>query len=99
MQFGVGILGSGWKLEDQQKRMRADTRHPRANFQLHAECYAAKIAADSILAEPPTAPDLSDEGMVQALGNCALTPRPSEYPMIREAFTLLSPPQPPHPER
>lgn len=86
MQFGVGLLGQGWTLEGQLARLRANTDGPRDNFHLHASCFAAKIAADTILSEFPTTPDLSDDGIVEHCAPCALPVRPSEAYMVREAF-------------
>jgi hypothetical protein len=86
MQFGVGLLGNGWKVEQQHERMRADERPARENFAHHAECYAAKIAAETVLSDLPSLPDLTNEGLIQMLGGCALPPRPSEFQMIRDAF-------------
>jgi hypothetical protein len=86
MQFGIGLLGAGWTLEGQTERQLASTLPPGRNFRLHAACYAAKIAAETILSEPPTTPDLSDEGIVRRCAGAARPVRPSETAMVRKAF-------------
>jgi hypothetical protein len=48
--------------------------------------YAAKIAAETILSEPPTTPDLSDEGIARQLANCVVPPKPNQLADIRAAF-------------
>ena len=86
MQFGIGLIGRGWTVEGQLERVRADTRTPRKNFEHRVHMYVAKVAAMTIFAEPPTAPDLSDDGIVALCGPCVSPVRPSEAPLVRQAF-------------
>jgi hypothetical protein len=86
MQFGVGLLGAGWTPEFAREKVCLNADPARKNFHLHATCYAAKVAAETILAEPPSIPDLSDAALLYQLGTCAPAPRPSEVHMVREAF-------------
>lgn len=86
MQFGVGLLGAGWTLEGAIERQLANTLPANPNFYLHAGKYAAKIAAETILSDSPTFPDLSNDGIVRRCAGCARPVRPSEAPMVREAF-------------
>jgi hypothetical protein len=86
MEFGVGLLGQGWTLEGETERQLANTLPPNKNFHLVATKYAAKIAAETILYDPPHFPDLTDEGIVRRCAGCARPVRPSEAPMVREAF-------------
>ena len=79
-------LGSTWDEEEHRERLRADTRPPREAFHLHAAKYAAKVAAETIRAEPPRAADLSDDALIEQLALCGQPPRPSEVPLVREAF-------------
>lgn len=50
------------------------------------EGYAAKIAAESVRAEPPSTADLSDEALAASFAHCGVVPPASTYPAIREAF-------------
>lgn len=86
MQFGVGLLGAGWTLECAIERQLANTLPANPNFHLHAAKYAAKIAAETILSDYPSIPDLTNEGIVRRCAGCARPVRPSEAPMVREAF-------------
>ena len=86
MQFGVGLLGQGWTLEGAIKDQLANSRPANPNFHHFAANYAAKIAAETILSEYPTSPDLTDAGIVTICAACARPVRPSEAPMVREAF-------------
>lgn len=79
-------LGSTWDEEEHRERLRADTRPPREVFHLHAAKYAAKVAAETIRAEPPRAADLSDDALIEQLALCGQPPRPSEVPLVREVF-------------
>lgn len=51
-----------------------------------ARMYAAKICAETLRAEPPTSPDLSDDGIAKRLAGCGIRPKPHEYAAIREQF-------------
>lgn len=86
MEFGVGLLGQGWTLEGETERQLANTLPPNKNFHLYARNYSAKIAAETVLYETPNVPDLSDEGIVRRCAGCARPVRPSEAPMVRDAF-------------
>jgi hypothetical protein len=86
MQFGVGILGAGWKVEDVIARLLVSDAPVRRNFHRHASCYAAKLAAETVRAEPPTRADLSDDALLIRFASCALPVRRSEVHMVREAF-------------
>ncbi len=86
MQFGIGILGKGWTLENATDLVLANTAKPHPNFKQHASRYAGKIAKETILSEHPTAPDLTDEGIARQCAGCARPVRPSEAVMVREAF-------------
>lgn len=86
MQFGVGILGRGWTAEGQIAKVLSDESPTRVNMHHHAACYAAKIAAESLFAEPPSAPDLSDEGILTGMALCALPVRRAEVGLVRDAF-------------
>lgn len=86
MQFGVGLLGAGWTLEGAIERQLSNTLPANPNFHLHASKYAAKIAAETFLADYPSFPDLTDEGIVRRCAGCARPVRPSEAKMVRDAF-------------
>jgi hypothetical protein len=86
MQFGVGLLGAGWTLEGAIERQLANTLPANPNFHRFASNYAAKIAAETVLADYPTFPDLTTEGIVRRCAGCARPVRPSEAPMVRKAF-------------
>lgn len=86
MQFGIGILGRGWTIEGAVKTSLANTMPPRSNFARHAGCYAAKVAAETVLSENPRPLDLSDDGLVTQLAGCCPAIRPSEAHMVRAAF-------------
>lgn len=86
MQFGIGILGRRWTAEFAREQAAGNAQPARRNFGHHARCYAAKLAAETLLAEPPTEPDLSDEALISRFATCALMVRPSEIHMVREAF-------------
>ena len=79
-------LGSTWDEKEHREHLRADTRPPREVFHLHAANYAAKVAAETIRADPPRAADLRDDALIEQLALCGSPPRPSEVPMVREAF-------------
>lgn len=89
MQFGIGLLGAGWSLEGAIERQLANALPPGKNFHLHAGCYAAKIAAETVLSERPRIPDLSNDGIVIQCAGCARPVRPSEAPMVRDAFLAV----------
>lgn len=89
MQFGVGILGANYSQEENLARVLADDRPPHPNFARHAHRYAAKIAAGSILYEPPTVPDLSDDAIIRSCAACARPVHRSEAHMVREAFQRI----------
>lgn len=86
MQFGVGLLGRDWTLEGAINDQLANSLPANPNFHRFAANYAAKIAAETILAEHPTSPDLTDAAIVTRCAACARPVRPSEAPMVREAF-------------
>lgn len=86
MQFGIGLLGRGWTPEFAIEQVLANKAPARGNFTLHAACYAAKLAADTILAEPPSSPDLDDRALTIHFATSALPVRPSEVGMVRAAF-------------
>ena len=88
MEFGVGLLGKDWTLEGAIKDELANTRPANPNFHRFAANYAAKIAAETVLSEYPHLPDLTDSGIVTRCAACARPVRPSEAPMVREAFIL-----------
>lgn len=44
---------------------------PQSKLLRRPEPYAAKIAAESILAEPPSVPNLSPENILAQMSNCA----------------------------
>lgn len=86
MQFGVGILGKHWNLDEHRAGVRADQRGPHPQFHRHASGYAAKVAAETIHAEPSCPADLSDQALVDRLAACARPVRASEAGMVRAAF-------------
>lgn len=86
MQFGVGLLGAGWTIEGAIERQLANALPASLNFHLYAEGYAAKIAAETVLSEIPSTPDLTDTGIVKKCAGCARPVRPSEASMVRDAF-------------
>lgn len=86
MQFGVGILGRGWTAEATIQRQLENTRPAGKNMHLHASCYAAKLAAESVFYDPPQTIDLSDDGLIARLALCARPVRRSEVGMIRDAY-------------
>lgn len=88
MQFGIGILGKNYDFEAADNRARNDQRPPHPNFYLHAGRYAAALAAKTILAEPPSIPDLSDAGIVEEFIRACRPVRPSEASAVRDAFLL-----------
>lgn len=55
-------------------------------LEAHARKYVAKLAADTILAEPPTRPDLSDAGLEHHFAGCVRPPTRAEYDMIRAGY-------------
>lgn len=77
-------LGSAWTREQAAADMSADQRPPRPNFLSIADLAAARIAAETIYAEPPSPYDLSDEALVAMFASCSV--RRSELPLVREAF-------------
>jgi len=80
-------LGAGWTEEKARRQQaRTNTAPARENFHRHAGCYAAKLAAETILAEKPTVPDLADEALLDRFATCGLMVRPSEVHMVRDAF-------------
>ncbi len=90
MQFGNGSpLGREWKVADVEARMFASTEPPRDGWEVRAEAYADKLAADTILAEPPTRADLSDRAIVLRMLHCARPVRITEAPAVREAFERM----------
>lgn len=86
MEFGVGLLGRDWTLEGAIKDQLANTLPANPNFHRFAANYAAKIAAETILAEHPNTPDLTEAGIVTRCAACARPVRPSEAGMVRDAF-------------
>ena len=86
MEFGVGLLGQGWNVEEVIDRLLSSDTPASPNFHLKASNYAAKIAAETVLSEWPSEPDLSTEGIVVRCANCARPVRVSEAPMVRDAF-------------
>lgn len=88
MEFGVGLLGQGWNVEEVITRTLASDMPANPNFYLKASNYAAKIAAETVLAEWPSEPDLSIEGIVIRCANCARPVQVSEAPMVHDAFLL-----------
>lgn len=87
MQFGAGtILGAGWCPQEQLERVLTNVQPARTKFAARAHAYAAKIAAETILAEPPTAPDLTDDAILTRCSQVGLTPRRSEAHMIRASY-------------
>lgn len=86
MEFGVGLLGQGWKVEEVIDRLLSSDTPANPNFHLKASNYAAKIAAETVLSEWPSEPDLSTEGIVTRCANCARPVRVSESAMVRAAF-------------
>jgi len=53
------------------------------------EGYAAKFAAETILAEPPTQWEPTDRNLAHVLYNCGRPPRMSEYAAIRDHFQRI----------
>lgn len=86
MQFGIGILGKNYDPAAALARLLVDERPARKNFPAHAECHAAKLAAETLLSEPPTIPDLSDDALIRRFAKCALSVHRSEVAMVRDAF-------------
>ncbi len=86
MQFGIGILGKGWNSEGAIRLALDDARPASSRFPAHAAKYAAKLAADTILSEPSSDPDLTDAGLVRHFALCARPVRWSEAHMVRDAF-------------
>lgn len=89
MQFGIGLLGRDWKVEEVEARMLVSTELPRPGWDVRAEAYAAKLAAETILAEPPTAADVSNRAIVLRMVHCARPVRITEAPAVREAFERI----------
>src|SRR5690606_22705102 len=85
MQFGIGLLGRGYDPVKKIAEMLANTK-PANISPRRASMSAAKVAAESILAEPPIPPDLTNAGIVRLMANCARAVRPSEAPAVRAAF-------------
>ena len=86
MEFGVGLLGQGWTVEGVIDRLLSSDTPANPNFHRFASNYAAKIAAETVLSEWPSEPDLTNEGIVRRCAACARPVRVSEAPMVREAF-------------
>lgn len=77
-------LGSMWTREQAVVDMTVDQRPPRPRFAAIADLAAARVAAESIRAQPPTAANLSDEALIVMFAGCSV--RRSELPLVREAF-------------
>lgn len=86
MQFGIGILGKNWDRELHYQSIRDDERAAHPAFAASAGKFAAKLAADTIHYEPPSYPDLSDNGILEALIGCVRPVRKSEVAKVRDAF-------------
>ena len=86
MEFGVGLLGQGWTIEEATERLLESTTPANPNFHLFSANYAAKVAAETVLSDHPSIPDLTDEGIVRRCAACARPVRMTEAPMVREAF-------------
>lgn len=52
--------------------------------------YAAKVSAETVRAEPPVVPDLSDAGLAAIFAGCVRPARTAEYPAIRAAFAAMT---------
>jgi hypothetical protein len=48
--------------------------------------YAAKVAAETVSAEPPSRPDLSDAALAELLKGCVRPPKAEELSAIRTMF-------------
>jgi hypothetical protein len=86
MEFGVGLLGQGWTIEEATDQLLASNKPANPNFHRFAANYAAKVAAETVLSDHQSIPDLTDEGIVRRCAACARPVRMSEAPMVREAF-------------
>lgn len=86
MQFGIGILGKNYDPAAALERLLVDDRPARATFPRHARCYAAKLAAETVLGEPRRVADLSDDALIRRFAACALPVHRSEVAAVRDAF-------------
>lgn len=76
---------SRWTREEAIATKRADTRPARPMFEIRgADAAAARIGAETICAEPPAAPDLTDDALIAIFASTPV--RRAEFPLVRDAF-------------